>query len=172
MKQEEYHEIYGYLPQEVINHLSEEDKRRAFISWLMMKPTAAGMFITQVTVKALGPKFIEYLMIQIGQSYVNDINEGPLTKEMLADGVKTLLETFATDTNILCNWVNEFIKAYETDSEEITRVKDEMSLRNWKQNPGIMEQFKKTLLDEKMMNKKPGEPMRDPKTGRFVKKVK
>lgn len=164
----EYNEVYGYLPESVINHLSEDDKRLAFLSWLTQKPSAASMFIAQVTIKALGPEFIEFLTLQAAQA--NEDNDVPLTKELLASEVKCLLEEFATDSNILCSYVADFLEEHESDQNVISRVKEEMSLRNWKQNPGIMEQFKKTLANEKASVQ--NRPVRDPKTGRFIKKNK
>lgn len=164
----EYNEVYGYLPQSVIDHLSESDKRLAFLSWLAQKPSAAGMFIAQVTIKALGPEFIEFLTLQVAQA--NEDNDVPLTKELLVSEVKCLLEEFATDSNVLCSYVADFLEEHQTDQETISRVKEEMSLRNWKQNHGIMDQFKKTLVNEKASVQ--GKPVRDPKTGRFIKKSK
>lgn len=164
----EYNEVYGYLPESVINHLSETDKRLVFLTWLAQKPSAAGMFIAQVTIKALGPEFIEYLTLQVAQA--NEDNDVPLTKELLVSEVKCLLEEFATDSNILCSYVADFLEEHESDQATISRVKEEMSLRNWKQNPGIMEQFKKTLANEKASVQ--GKPVRDPKTGRFIKRNK
>ena len=161
----EYNEVYGYLPESVINHLSETDKRLAFLDamkdWQMMKSA-------QVTIKALGPEFIEYLTVQVAQA--NEDNDVPLTRELLVSEVKCLLEEFATDSNILCSYVADFLEEHESDQATISRVKEEMSLRNWKQNPGIMEQFKKTLANEKASVQ--DKPVRDPKTGRFIKKNK
>lgn len=162
----EYHEIYGYLPQEVINHLSEMDKRYAFLNWMQMKPTTAGKFITQVVVKALGTPFLEYLAIQVAQGYADTLLN-PLTNDVIADGVAETLNLFATDTNILCGYVNEYLKECNNDPDVIKKVMEAMTLKS-----GFVDQFQKTLDKEKQssVKKKSAGLQRDPLTGRFIKK--
>ena len=159
----EYHEIYGYLPQEVINHLSEMDKRYAFLNWMQMKPTTAGKFITQVVVKALGTPFLEYLALQV--AYADVLT--PLTKDILADGVADTLNLFATDTNILCGYVDEYLKECGNDPDVIKKVTAAMTIKG-----GFVNQFQKTLDKEKQssVKKKSAGLQRDPLTGRFIKK--
>lgn len=156
-----YNEIYGHLPQEVIDHLSEQDKIAAFFNWLKLEPTAAGKFISQITIKALGPDFIEYITVQVAQGFMDE--EFPITKDLLAAGVQDILNLFATDTNILCGYVNDYLDEKGDDQDTINRVTEAMTMTK----PGIMEKFKKTLEEEE----KDSKPRRDPMTGRFVKKA-
>lgn len=143
----EYNEVYGYLPQEVINHLSENDRRLAFVSWLQQKPSPGGRLITQAVIEKLGEEFIEFLTLRVAAES-NMIDDAPLTKETLVDEINMTLEEFATGTNMLCVWVNDFL--------------DEKG----KTNPETGK-FRVTPENEKTVQ---GKPVRDPRTGRFIKR--
>lgn len=105
----EYHEIYGYLPQEFINKFSEIEKRLLFADWMMRRPTATGWFIVRTVIAALGDNFINYLLKGIVESLEDD--ETPVTKEILIDNLQTLLEGFATDTNTF----EEYVRLYREE---------------------------------------------------------
>ena len=142
----EYNEVYGYLPQEVINHLSENDRRLAFVTWLQQKPSRGGRLITQAVIEKLGEEFIEFLTLRVAES--NIIDDTPLTKETLVDEINMTLEEFATDTNMLCVCVNDFL-------DEKGKINPETG------------KFRVTPENEKTVQ---GKPVRDPRTGRFIKR--
>lgn len=109
MKRQEYHEIYGFLPDYIVDRFSEFDKRRLFIEWLMRKPTATGWFITRSVVTALGDGFVDYIL----KGIVSDlVEEGtPVTKETLVEEMSTIMEHFASDSNSL----EEYVRLYRTE---------------------------------------------------------
>lgn len=109
MKRQEYHEIYGFLPNYIVDRFTEFDKRRLFIEWLMRKPTATGWFITRSIVTALGDGFVEYILKGIASDLVDD--GIPVTKETLVEEFSTMMEHFASDSNYL----EEYVRLYRTE---------------------------------------------------------
>jgi hypothetical protein len=138
-KTEEYNEVYGWMPQEVINNLDEIDRKKMFLDWVLRKPTASGWFIVRTVIAELGDGFIEYLLKVITET----LDDEEVTKENLVEGLAALLESFATDTNILMQTVSVY-------REEILGLDDE-------------------TLEESESEVKKTLPQRDEK-GRFVKK--
>lgn len=107
---EEYNEVYGWLPQDIINsRLTEVDRTRLFFNWLKRKPTTTGWFIARTVVEAMGEDFITYMTAGVVESIREDGKEP--TKEDLVNGLTILMESFATDTNILY----EYIHTYRTE---------------------------------------------------------
>jgi hypothetical protein len=135
----EYNEVYGWMPQEVINNLDEIDRKKMFLDWVLRKPTASGWFIVRTVIAELGDGFIEYLLKVITET----LDDEEVTKENLVEGLAALLESFATDTNILMQTVSVY-------REEILGLDDE-------------------TLEESESEVKKTLPQRDEK-GRFVKK--
>lgn len=133
----EYNEVYGWMPEDVINNLDEIDRKKMFLDWVLRKPTASGWFIVRTVIAELGDGFIEYLLKAITET-LNDV-----TKETLVEGLEALLESFATDANILM----QAVSAYR---EEILGLDDE-------------------TLEESESEVKKTLPQRDAK-GRFIKK--
>lgn len=133
----EYNEVYGWMPEDVINNLDEIDRKKMFLDWVLRKPTASGWFIVRTVIAELGDGFIEYLLKAITET-LDDV-----TKETLVEGLTALLESFATDANILM----QAVSAYR---EEILGLDDE-------------------TLEESESEVKKTLPQRDEK-GRFVKK--
>ena len=106
---EEYNEVYGWLPQDIINKLTEVDRTRLFFNWLRRKPTTTGWFIARTVVEAMGEEFINYMIAGVVESIREDGREP--AKEDIVDGLTILMESFATDTNILY----EYIHTYRTE---------------------------------------------------------
>ena len=104
MKRREYHEIYGFLPEEIINKISEVDRCRLFTEWVFRKPTSTGWFITRAVVAALGDEFINYMLRGIVEVLDRDGEE--ITKEVLVEELTNMLETFASDSNVLEEYVS------------------------------------------------------------------
>ena len=139
MKRREYHEIYGFLPEDIINKISEVDRRRLFIEYVLRKPTSTGWFITRTIVSALGDRFINYMMGNIVMSLED---EGiPITKDVLVDELQTLMESFATDSNTL----EEYVRRYR---ETVLGIKDD----DFSEDDQEQIQVKELLDDKKSCN--------------------
>lgn len=143
---EEYNEVYGYLPQDIINKLSEVDRARLFFNWLKRKPTTTGWFIAHTVVEAMGEEFITYMINGIIESIQLD-GEEP-TREAVIDGLANLMEAFATDSNILYEYIHTYRIEVLDQDEEVTDEEEDL------------QEVKKT--EEKKS------PKRDAK-GRFIK---
>lgn len=102
----EYNEVYGFMPDEIINHLSQADKMKMFVNWLMREPTKTGWTIVNAVVEKLGEKFIEYIFDSVIQSM--EYSEEEITRESLIEEVKSVMEVCATDINILYTYVENF----------------------------------------------------------------
>lgn len=151
MKRQEYHEVYGFMPQEIINKISEVDRRRLFIEYVLRKPTSTGWFITRTIVAALGDRFINYML---GNIVMSIEDEGlPITKDVLVDELQTLMESFATDSNTL----EEYVRGYR---ETVLGIKDD----DFSEDDQEQIQAKELLGDKKSCNGL----KRDAK-GRFIK---
>ena len=151
MKRREYHEIYGFLPNDIINKISEVDRRRLFIEYVLRKPTSTGWFITRTIVSALGDQFINYMLNNIAINL--DEEDIQITKDALVDELQALMESFATDSNTL----EEYVRNYR---ETVLGIKDDDF------NEDDLEQIQtKEILDDK---KSCNGPKRDAK-GRFIK---
>lgn len=131
MKRQEYHEIYGFLPDYIVDKLTEFDKHRLFIEWLKRKPTSTGWFITRSVVTALGDGFVNYILKGIMSDLVEEGT--PVTKEVLVEELSTMMEHFASDSNSL----EEYVRLYRTEvlglddydfSEEVEEKEKESNL--------------------------------------------
>ena len=89
----QYHEVYGFMPKDVINRLSQFDRNKMFINWLLREPTPTGWFFTKTIVNALGEDFINYLFEKVDDGMNSDGTE--VTKESLLEAVKELMNSFA-----------------------------------------------------------------------------
>lgn len=106
----QYHEVYGFMPKDVINRLSQSDKNEMIIEWLSREPTPTGWFFTKTIVAALGEDFINYLFEKVDEGMNSDGTE--VTREGLLEGVKDLMNAFASDINILYEYVELYQEEY------------------------------------------------------------
>ena len=106
----QYHEIYGFMPKDVINRLSQSDRNEMIIEWLSREPTPAGWFFTKTVIAALGEDFINYLFEKVDEGINSDGTE--VTREGLLEGVKDLMNAFASDINILYEYVELYQEEY------------------------------------------------------------
>ena len=106
----QYHEVYGFMPKDVINRLSQFDRNKMFINWLLREPTPTGWFFTKTIVAALGEDFINYLFEKVDDGMNSDGTE--VTKESLLEAVKELMNSFASDVNILYEYVELYQEEY------------------------------------------------------------
>ena len=102
----EYNEVYGWMPEDIINKLSETDRKRMFLEWVLRKPTATGWFIARTVVAAMGEEFLNYVLKSIEDGLKED--DIPADKETLKSNLSSLLEAFATDSNTLCEYVRNY----------------------------------------------------------------
>lgn len=151
MKRQEYHEVYGFMPEDIINRLSEDDRRKMFIGYMLRIATSTGWFITRAVIAALGDRFINYMLGNIVQAL--DEDGTPVTKEILVDNMTTQLEAFASDTNTLM----EYVRFYR---EEVLGISD----YNFSEEESV-EQVKEVMGKDAVT---PKTPKRDAK-GRFIK---
>ena len=112
----QYHEIYGFMPKDVISRLSQSDKNEMIIEWLSREPTPTGWFFTKTIVAALGEDFINYLFEKVDDGMNSDGTE--VTKESLLEAVKELMNSFASDINILYEYVELY---YEEHPEKLNQ---------------------------------------------------
>ena len=124
----QYHEVYGFMPKDVINRLSQFDRNKMFINWLLREPTPTGWFFTKTIVAALGEDFINYLFEKVDDGMDSDGTE--VTKESLLEAVKELMNSFASDINILYEYVELYYEEYpeklnqETASSTVPQPRD------------------------------------------------
>lgn len=124
----QYHEVYGFMPSDVINRLSQFDRNKMFINWLLREPTPTGWFFTKTIVTALGEDFINYLFEKVDDGMNSDGAE--VTKESLLEAVKELMNSFASDINILYEYVELYYEEYpeklnqETASSTVPQPRD------------------------------------------------
>ena len=124
----QYHEIYGFMPSDVINRLSQFDRNKMFINWLLREPTPTGWFFTKTIVAALGENFINYLFENVYEGIISDGTE--VTRENLLGAVKELMNSFASDINILYEYVELYYEEYpeklnqETASSTVPQPRD------------------------------------------------
>ena len=106
----QYHEIYGFMPKDVISRLSQSDRNEMIIEWLSREPTPTGWFFTKTIVAALGEDFINYLFEKVVDGMNSDETE--VTREGLLEAVKDLMNAFASDINILYEYVELYYEEY------------------------------------------------------------
>lgn len=106
----QYHVIYGFMPKDIINNLSQEDRTQMILEWLSREPTPTGWFFTKTIVSALGEDFINYLFEKIDDGIRSDGTE--VTREGLLEAVKDLMNSFASDINILYEYVELYQEEY------------------------------------------------------------
>ena len=128
MKTRQYHEVYGFMPKDVINRLSQFDRNKMFINWLLREPTPTGWFFTKTIVAALGEDFVNYLFEKVDDGMNSDGEK--VTRESLLEGVKDLMNSFASDINILYEYVELYYEEYpeklnqETASSTVPQPRD------------------------------------------------
>lgn len=123
-----YHDIYGFMPNSVIGHLSHEDKMTLLAGYVSRRPTAAGEFIATVVTLTLGEKFIKFVTEKAAETLKSD--DKPFTEEDVQELVKGLFEQFAIDSNTL----QEFITHYVEETGEVLDIyaRDEKQPRDAK----------------------------------------
>jgi len=121
MKRTEYNEVYGWMPQEIINKLQENDRSYMFLEYLKREPTPAGRYIVTTTVKELGDPFIEYLFKKTMDSLKEDFET--VTKKDLLETVSDLFRMFTTDLNTFQDYVDTYLEDTNTVLEEEVQKK-------------------------------------------------
>lgn len=114
----QYHEIYGFMPKDVINRLSQSDRNEMIIEWLSREPTPTGWFFTKTVTAALGEDFINYLFEKVVEGMNSDGTE--VTRDGLLEAVKDLMNSFASDINILYEYVELYQEEYPEKQNRVT----------------------------------------------------
>ena len=114
MKRTEYHEVYGWMPDDIVNELSQMDRNRMFIEYIQRDPTPAGRLIVTAAVKELGEPFLDYVFKATVEAFESDGEE--YTKDDLIGSVNNLFNSFATDLNIFLGYVDTYLE--ETGVQE------------------------------------------------------
>ena len=104
--EQEYHEIYGWLPKSAINYIPESERRKAFAAWVIKSPNPAGRYIVNVVVKSLGDDFLKYVLDGLISCIVADGDD--LTADLVKYELTQVLDTWATDTNLLMMAVDDY----------------------------------------------------------------
>ena len=146
-ERKEYHDVYGWMPRQIVNHLTENDRQLLLLACILQKPTKVGWFITRNVVTALGDKFLMYMAAGVVESLMMDGEE--VTKDAVLEGMADVLEGFASDVNTLYQYVSDYLE--ETG--------EELPVEEKKTTPHPVD-----LSNIPVMKFK-----RDPKTGRFIK---
>ena len=102
----EYHEIYGWLPKSAIDCIPESERRKAFALWITQSPNPAGRYIVNVVVKSLGDDFLKYVLDGLISCIVVDGDE--LTTDLVKYELTQVLDSWATDTNLLMMAVDDY----------------------------------------------------------------
>ena len=110
MKRTEYHEVYGWMPDDIVNELSQMDRNRMFIEYIQREPTPAGRLIVTAAVKELGEPFLDYVFKATVEALESDGEE--YTKDDLIGSVNDLFNSFATDLNIFQNYVDTYLEEF------------------------------------------------------------
>jgi len=113
----EYNEVYGFMPDDIINHLSEADRKRMFALWVLRKPTRVNKIITNAVLAWLGEEFLEFLFTTVQESLEADEEE--VTIESLSEGVGNLIQIFETDVNILATYVGYYLESHQDEEKEV-----------------------------------------------------
>ena len=77
-----------------------------FLNWVLRKPTATGWFIVRAVFATMGDDFTIHLINGITECLEKEGEE--VTKENIVEVLSTMMETFATDPNILVDVVREY----------------------------------------------------------------
>lgn len=102
----EYHEIYGWLPKSAIDCIPEYERRKAFAAWVTKSPNPAGRYIVNVVVKSLGDDFLKYVIDGLINCIVVDGDD--LTADLVKDELTQVLDSWATDNNLLMMAVDDY----------------------------------------------------------------
>ena len=102
----EYHEIYGWLPKSAIDCIPEYERRKAFAAWVTKSPNPAGRYIVNVVVKSLGDDFLKYVLDELISCIVVDGES--LTTDLVKYELTQVLDSWATDTNLLMMAVDDY----------------------------------------------------------------
>ena len=106
------------MPKDVISRLSQSDRNQMFIEWLSREPTPTGWFFTKTVIAALGDDFINYLFEKVDEGMNSDGTE--VTRESLLEAVKDLMNVFASDINILYEYVELYQEEYPEKQNQVT----------------------------------------------------
>lgn len=159
-----YHELYGWMPRDIAEKIPEVDRKRMFIDFVLREPTNAGRYIVVATLTSLGVDFFNYLCEQIAEGMISE-GENP-TFDSVVESLKDLFVQFATDPNLMMEYIEEYDPDIEYNFNEESNICGDVTKEQLKDLEKAGYTVVPSFLDEEKKGKQP----RDPKTGRFMKK--
>ena len=167
-KKREYNVVYGFMPVEIVNHLSQEDRHKMFLDWITREPTETGWFITKTIIHALGEEFLDFVARNVVNSLnLDDYESREDFKKEVVDLLTSTIEGFASDINTLYEYIEDFkeaggsLQVKEAEPVDIPVTEPEVPVEK------KSKKTKKTTVPKKKSTKKL--PGRDSK-GRFTSK--
>ena len=167
-KKREYNVVYGFMPVEIVNHLSQEDRHKMFLDWITREPTETGWFITKTIIHALGEEFLDFVVRNVMNSLNPDDYESREDfKKEVVDLLTSTIEGFASDINTLYEYIEDFkeaggsVQVKEAEPVDVPVTEPEV--------PVEKKAKKTTGRTKKVTTKKSGQQKRDSK-GRFTSK--
>ena len=108
-KRTQYNEAYGFMPKSLIARLPVEVRTELISGALCRKATPAGQFIALAVVTALGEPFIRYMVESTVEALGSDGTK--YTEQDVMDILGETMESFAQDSNVLMEYVNDYAEA-------------------------------------------------------------
>ena len=168
-KKREYNVVYGFMPVEIVNHLSQEDRHKMFLDWITREPTETGWFITKTIIHALGEEFLDFVVRNVMDSLdPEDYESREDFKKEVVDLLTSTVERFASDINTLYEYIEDF---KETGGSLQVKDIDLLDVPVTEPEVPVEKKSKKTkkTTGRTKTTKKSGQQKRDSK-GRFLKK--
>ena len=121
-KKREYNVVYGYLPVDIVNHLPEIDRLRLVNEYIKKEPTNTGWVVTAAVITKLGDDFLGYIFDRVKEELTE--GEGQEDPQAFEEYLKFLLKGFATDVNLLYEFVDDYLE--EMDKETLKSTLDRL----------------------------------------------
>lgn len=100
--------IYGNMPKEEVANLSQEEKNKKLMEWILRKPTKENIYIVSSVLAQLGDDFWEFFMNGIIGAI--EIAKEPLTKENIAEYIEASLDAWFCDLDDFWEYIGYYIE--------------------------------------------------------------
>ena len=105
-KRTQYNEAYGFMSKATISRLPADIRTELIGGALTRQATPAGRFIALAVVTALGEPFIKYMVKSTVEALDSDGTK--YTEQDVMDILGETMDSFAQDSNILMEYVNDY----------------------------------------------------------------
>ena len=116
-RKKSYHELYGFLPKEIVDRLTTAEKMLCIAEFAFREPTPAGRLIVTAVIMIMGDKFIKYLTDGAEEALKH--NGKPFTEEDVKILVKEMMDHFSADPNSMLEVLDEYADANDVDLEKL-----------------------------------------------------